>query len=82
MPIFDSILPISLQPIASEKTHEVHSNELTEGYTLIPMTIFIDNYLRGDIEKLVDISRISLTRRGGGVLNTYKICSFYGLLAD
>ena len=44
VPIFGSILPISLQQIASEKIYTVHSNELAEGYTLISVTIFIDKY--------------------------------------
>ena len=35
-----------------------HSNELAKGYTLIPITIFIDKCLLGDIEKLVVFSRI------------------------
>ena len=47
MPIFGSILPISLQQIASEKIYTVHSNELAEGYTLISVTIFIDKYGAG-----------------------------------
>ena len=55
----DSILPISLQQIAYKKIYAVHSNELAEGYTLIPVTIFIDKYWGGDILKLVDFSRIS-----------------------
>ena len=55
---FCSILPISLQPIAYEKIHAQHSNELAKGYTLIPITIFIDKCLLGDIEKLVVFSRI------------------------
>ena len=56
MPIFGSILPISLQQIASEKIYTVHSNELVLGYTLIPMTMHIVKYLGGDIVKLVDFS--------------------------
>ena len=40
--------------MASEKIHAVHSNGLAEGYTLIPMTIYIGKYLGGDIIKLVD----------------------------
>ena len=56
--LFCSILPISLQPIAYEKIHALHSNELAKGYTLIPITIIIDKCLLGDIEKLVVFSRI------------------------
>ena len=52
VPIFGSILPISLQQIASEKIYTVHSNELAESYTLIYVTIFIDKYGGGDILKL------------------------------
>ena len=52
-PIFCSILPISLQPIAYEKIHALHSNELAKGYTFISITIFIDKYLLRDIVKLV-----------------------------
>ena len=44
MPVFVSILPISLQKIAPEKNHELHSNELAKGYTLIPSTIFTGEY--------------------------------------
>ena len=47
MPIFGSILPISLQQIASEKIYTVHSNELAEGYTLMSVTIFLDKYRGG-----------------------------------
>ena len=39
-PFFHSILPISLQKIAHVKKYVVQSNELAEGYTLIPVTIF------------------------------------------
>ena len=39
-PFFHSILPISLQKIAHVTTYVVQSNELAEGYTLIPVTIF------------------------------------------
>ena len=46
LPIFASVLPISLQQIASEKNHAVQSNELAKGYTLIPMTILIEKYWR------------------------------------
>ena len=42
VPIFGSILPISLQQIDSEKIYTVHSNEFAGGYTLISVTIFID----------------------------------------
>ena len=48
---------ISLQKLGYEKNQSVHSNQLTEGYTLIPMTIYIEKYLGGDIVKLVDFSR-------------------------
>ena len=41
---FRSILPISLQQIKYEKIHAVHSNELAQGYTLIPVSFFIDQY--------------------------------------
>ena len=44
VPIFGSILPISLQQVASEKIYTVHSNELAEGYTLMSVSIFIDKY--------------------------------------
>ena len=54
---FGSILPISLQQIASEKNHTVHQNKLKKRYTLIPMTIHIVKYLGGDIVKLVDFAR-------------------------
>ena len=49
VPIFGSILPRSLQQIASEKIYTVHSNELAEGYTLISVTIFIDKYVAATI---------------------------------
>ena len=55
---FGSILPISLQQIASEKSHTVHPNKLEKRYTLIPMTIHIVKYLGGDIVKLFDFSRL------------------------
>ena len=42
-----------------EKIDALNSNQLAEGDTLIPMTILIDKYFRGDIVKLVDLSRIS-----------------------
>ena len=45
VPIFLCIFPRSLQPIGYEKIYAVRSNELAKGYTLIPMTIFIDKYL-------------------------------------
>ena len=61
VPIFGSILPISLQPIASEKNNRMHSNELAEGYTLISVTIFIDNIWWGDILKLVNFANFSKT---------------------
>ena len=51
-PIFGSILPISLQQIASEKIYTLHSNELAERYTLISVIIFIDKYEGGDNFKL------------------------------
>ena len=38
--IFGSISSISLQQIKCEKIYVVHSNEVAEGYTLIPVTIF------------------------------------------
>ena len=44
IPIFGSISSISLQQIEYEKNHAVHSNELGESYTLIPMSIFIDQF--------------------------------------
>ena len=40
MPIFGSISSISLQQIRYEKINVVQSNELAEGYTLIPDTTF------------------------------------------
>ena len=49
VPIFVSILPISLQQIASEKIYTVHSNELANGYTLMSLTIFIDKYWRATL---------------------------------
>ena len=41
MPNFGSIWLISLQQIEYEINHALHSNELSENYTLIPTTIFI-----------------------------------------
>ena len=41
---FRSILPISLQQIEYEKIQAVHSNELAQGYTLIPVSVYIDQY--------------------------------------
>ena len=41
---FRSILPISLQQIEWEKIYALHSNELDKGYTLIPVSFFIDQY--------------------------------------
>ena len=38
--IFGSISSISLQQIKYEKIYVVQSNELAEGYTLIPVNIF------------------------------------------
>ena len=51
-------MPISLQHIGSEKSHIVHPNKLKKRYTLIPMTMHIVKYLRSDIVKLVDLSRL------------------------
>ena len=39
--------------------HVMHLKALTKFYTLIPMSFFIDTYLRGNIAKLVDFSQIS-----------------------
>ena len=39
MPIFGSILSISVQQRKYEKIYSVHSKELAESYTLIPVTI-------------------------------------------
>ena len=39
-PIFGSISPISLQQRKYDKIYSVHSKELAESYTLIPVTIF------------------------------------------
>ena len=66
--IFCSILAISLQPIAYEKIHALHSNELSEGYTFISITIFIDKYLRRDIVKLVLFRELVEFQRFLGVL--------------
>ena len=44
VPIFGSILSISLQQIEYEKIYAVHLNQLVESYTLIPVTIFINKY--------------------------------------
>ena len=52
-------MPISLQQINSEKIHAVHSIGLAEGYTLIPMTIYIEKCLRGDTVKLVKFSLLA-----------------------
>ena len=52
LPIFASILPISLQPIEYEKIYAVHLNEHVKGYTLIPTIIFLDKLLRGTIIKI------------------------------
>ena len=40
VPIFGSISSISLQQRKYEKIYSVHSKELAESYTLIPVTIF------------------------------------------
>ena len=50
IPVFVSILPRSLQKIAPEKNHELHSNELAKGYTLIPMPVLIDKYRRAEFQ--------------------------------
>ena len=83
--IFGSILPISLLQIVYEKNHAVHSNGLIEGFTLIPMTIYIEKYLGGDIVKIVDLSLLvystaCLTAFYVNALNSYLLPTTLTLL--